>query len=93
MIEKILDNYYSKKLDDFIKFIEREYFLDFKHIYTKYEILIQVKKKKYKNELYKEIIHVRKANSLYFLCNKDDLKKYIKRLIKDYTEKEVDSDE
>lgn len=88
MIEKILDNYYSKKLDDFIKFIEREYFLDFKHIYTKNHILVQVKMKKYKNELFKEIMDFKKEDSFIHLCNRNKLEEHIKRLIKDYTEEE-----
>lgn len=88
MIEKILDNYYSKKLDDFIKFIEMEYYLDFKHIYTKEYILIQVKKKKYKKELFKEIIHLRKKDSFTHLCNRNKLEEHIKKLINDYSKEE-----
>ena len=88
LITKILDKYYSKKLDDFIKSIEFEYYLDFKHIYTKDNILIQVKKKKYKDELFTEIAHLQKKDSFIHLCNRDKLEEYIKRLIKDYT-KEV----
>jgi len=89
MIEKILDNYYSKKLDDFIKLVEMEYYLDFKHIYTKDSVLIQVKKKKYKDTLFVEIAHFKKENAFLHLCNRDKLEEHFEKLIKNYCESQV----
>ena len=88
IIEKILDKYYAKKLDDFVKFIELEYYLDFKHIYTKKDILIQVKEKRYNDDEYLEIIHLKKKDSFIHLCNRNKLEKYIKKIINEYGKKQ-----
>lgn len=73
-----------KKLEDYIKFIELSFYLDFKHIHTKDNIYIQCKNKKYNEEQYCEIICIKKEDSFIYLCDKKKLKEDIIRLIKDY---------
>lgn len=88
MIEKILDNYYSKKLIKLFKDIEMDWYLDFNHIYSQDNILILVKRKKYSNKNWKEIARFKKEDSLIHLCNRKELEEYIRKLIRRYCEKE-----
>lgn len=90
LITKILDNYYTEKLEDFIKQIEISWYLDFKHINTKDELLVLVKKKKYNDKLFREIMHFQKKDSFTYLCDKEKLAKNIDRLIKEYSGDESD---
>lgn len=85
LITKILDNYYTEKVDEFIKSIEMSWYLDFKHVYTKDKILVLVKKKKYNDKLFREIMHFQKKDSFTYLCDKEKLANTIDISIKEYS--------
>lgn len=82
MIEKILDNYYTKKIIDKIKFYTMIYVLDFNYVFEKDRVLIECKNKKYKD--FTPIIQIDKKRAFSYLCDYDNFIKRIKRLIDDY---------
>lgn len=84
MINKILDNYFTKKLLEEVKWslIVRD--LDYKFEDDKTSIWVKVKPKKYSNDFYSTIIQIRKEDSLEYLCNLDAFKKSIHKIIGDY---------
>ena len=84
LFERILDNYFSKKVDNCIKQLEINYYLDFKHIYRRNCIIIYVKKKKYNTKEYVEICTIRKRDGALWLCKIDELRKEIIEFIKVY---------
>ena len=82
MLEKILDKYYMKKLIDKIRFSLLPYYLDFEYIFEKDGVLINCKKKKYKD--YSPLIRIDYKYCFSYLCDYDDFAKRVKRLIDDY---------
>lgn len=86
MIERILDKYYMKKLVDKIKLTLFSYYLDFEYIFEKDRVLINCKKKKYKD--YSPIIKIDYKYCFSYLCDYDDFVKRVKRLVDEYCKKE-----
>lgn len=86
MIERILDNYYTKKLIQRLKFTSISYYLDFKYIYEKDRVLVQCKNKKYNDKLYKTIFCIIKKESILYLCDYVNLRTQFNEIIKDYIE-------
>ena len=86
MIERILDKYYMKKLVDKIKFTLLPYYLDFEYIFEEDRVLINCKKKKYKD--YSPVIKIDYKYCFSYLCDYDNFVKRIKRLVDDYCKEE-----
>jgi hypothetical protein len=88
MIDRILDNYHTKKLLEEIKwfFIVRS--LDYRFTSTTSEVRIEVKRKKYDKKYYTCIAHIQKNESLKYLCNLDKFRESLVKIIDDYNEKE-----
>ena len=86
MIEKILDNYYSKKLCMLIKDISKKWDLDKKTIIKKDTVKFLVKLKEYNDEQYKSLITVPKKEVFIYLCDYkmcvEDIENSIKNYIK-----------
>ena len=88
MIDRILDNYYTKKLLEEIRwcFIVRG--LDYRFTCNKEEARIEVKKEKYDKKYYSLVAHIQKDESLKYLCNLDKFKESLVNILNDYNEKE-----
>ena len=84
IIDKILNNYFTKKLLKEIKwdFIVRN--LDYKFDFEKYRVWVKCKPKKYKDEEYTTIIHIDKDDSLKYLCDLDNFRTEINKIIIEY---------
>lgn len=84
MIDKILDKYYTKKLLNEVKwdFIVRN--LDYKFIDEGYKIWVKCKPKKYKDEEYTTIIQINKSDSLKYLCDLDNFRTELNKIIIEY---------
>lgn len=87
MIEKILDNYFTKKLLDRTKDIIIMYWLDYKFEKKGNEVIIKIKQKKFKNSLYCTIDMFFKDESINKLCNFEEYADYIKKGIEWYQNK------
>ena len=88
MLEKILDNYYTKKLLNEIKWCLISGGLDYKFVFDDYGVEIKVKKKKYNKKQYKEIIYIEKNETLKYLCNIDGFIKQFTQKINYYMDNE-----
>jgi hypothetical protein len=88
MIEKILDNYYSKRLIDKLKMTECIYCLDFKNIIEKNEVVVYCKIRKYKDKNYTRIMNFPKKYVFYYLSNYDNFRNDIEECIKEYYKEE-----
>lgn len=88
MIEKILNNYFTKKLLEEIKWSFKVRNLDYRFKNEKYRILIEVKQKKYSNEYYDAIIQIDKEDSFRYMCDLDNFTKQIDEIIDEY-QKEI----
>lgn len=84
MIERILNNYYAKKLLEEIKwsFIVRG--LDYRFKNDKYEVFIEVKPQKYDKKYYSTIIRIGKDDTLKYLCDLKNFRKQIDEIIVEY---------
>lgn len=84
MIDKILNNYFTKKLLEEVKwsFIVRG--LDYKFEDDKYEVFVKAKPKKYDKEFYSTIIHIKKEDSFKYMCDLDNFIKQIDKIINEY---------
>lgn len=84
MLEKILDNYYTKKLLEEIKwnFIVRN--LNYKFEDDKYRVWIKIKPKKYSNDFYSTIIQINKDDALKYLCDLDNFRRQVDKIIIEY---------
>lgn len=87
MIEKILDNYFTKKLLDRTKDIMMNYWLDYKFEKQGNAVFIKIKHKRFKNSLYCTIGAFLKDKSINKLCNFKEYEDYIKKGIKWYQNK------
>lgn len=88
MIERILNNYFQKKLINRLKFSLLIYYLDFKYIFTKNKISVQCKRKKYNDEEYVNVFKIDKEDCYYYLCNYEKFIANVKKLINDYYKEE-----
>ena len=86
MIEKILDNYYSKKLCKYIKNVSLKWHLDKKIIINKEKIIFKAKLPKFNDEQYVNIIAIPKQDAFIYLCDYKTLKEDVINAIKEYIE-------
>jgi hypothetical protein len=86
MIEKILDNYYSKRLVDKLKLTECCFCLDFKNDIEKDRVLVSCKLPKYKK--YTKILEFPKKYVFYYLSNYRWYEEDIHKTIQDYVKNE-----
>jgi hypothetical protein len=88
MIEKILNNYFARKLLEEIKwsFIVRD--LDYRFKDDKYNVFVETKQKKYANEYYRPIICINKKESFRYMCDLDEFRKHIDKIIEEYRKEE-----
>ena len=86
MIEKILDNYYSKKLCKYIKYISIKWYLDKKFIINKERIIFKAKLPKYNDKQYATIIAIPKQDAFIYLCDYKTLREDVVNAIKEYIE-------
>jgi len=84
VITEILDDYFTNKLLEEIKWSFIERYLDYKFESDKYRIIIKVKLKKYKDEFYSAIIKIDKNDSFKYMCDLDNFRKQIDEIIIDY---------
>ena len=87
MLEKILDNYYTRKLLNEIKWSFTAYRMDYKFINHKEEVEISVKPKEYSERYYKTIIHIQKENSFKYMCDLDKVLEHMSKIIREHIEK------
>ena len=90
MIERILDNYFTNKLLEEIKwsFIVRN--LDYKFVDEGSCIGIEAKPKKYKDEHYEKIICIDKSEALRYLCDLDKFRKEIVKILNNFSKEKRD---
>ena len=74
MIEKILDKYYTKKLVELIFNDIVIYYIDKRVRYEKDFAIIDIKKRKYSEEYYKELVYISYGESLNTLINYDKIR-------------------
>lgn len=86
MIEKILDKYYSKKLMEFLDRQLLEWFIDKRYLIKDTYVSLQIKKCKYNDSEYKEIITFAKKDAFIYLCNQSELKKVLRQCVQGYFE-------
>lgn len=84
LINKILDNYYKKQLINKIKSLLFFWCLDYKFVERTEGFELQVKKKEYKDELFKSIAFFGKNNYLYYLIDWKEVLEKIKNAIEEY---------
>lgn len=84
MINKIIDNYFAKKLKDYIQDYCLQWFIDTRIIEDNNIIILQVKQKYYKEEYYTNIMSFLKTNSFYYLLDLKELEKRIKERLENY---------
>lgn len=90
MIDKILDNYYARRLIDKFKMTQCIYGLDFKNEIEKDRVLISCKIRKYKN--YTKIIEIPKKYCFYYLSHYKIYEKDFVKTFNDYYEKEKNNE-
>ena len=81
IIDSILDNYYTRKLIDEIKWCFINYNLDYRIIYYKGIVEIEAKQEKYNDRYYKSIICIHKSESLKHMIDLTKTKEYINKII------------
>lgn len=88
MIEKILDNYYSKKLIQFIKDTLSDYIctINIKCFDYKNYMTIKIKRSEYNDEQYMQIYYFKKINAFEFMCRNKELGEMLRNRVKEYLE-------
>lgn len=85
MLERILDNYFSKKLKEVIsRRLFFQYFLDTKFIDDKNKFLIKVKRTHYNEKQFKCIWWIWKSDSVERYINIDKTFEILQEIIDDY---------
>lgn len=84
MIDKILDNYYSKKLNIYIKNILLLYTPSYKIVKNKNRVSIYIKRYREKDKYYKKILDYDIDRAFGMLLDFENLSDYIKRTCKIY---------
>ena len=87
MIDKILNNYYTKKLIEETKwcFIVRG--LDYKFVNEGNRVIVEVNQKKHDKKYYEAIARIEKDEAFKYLCNLEKYKEILAKIINDYTDK------
>lgn len=84
MIERIFDNYYTKKLFEEIKWrCSREY-LDCRCVDNKNTVMIRIKPQKFNDLFYTTLLEFSKTDSFKCMCDLDNFIKKIDRMIDEY---------
>ena len=89
MIDRILDNYFSKKLIDAFKSTAIIRGIGLHIIPRKEEITIYAKDRRFAENYYKEVFSFRKEASIYYLSNIIEAQKEFDTILKAYQDKEV----
>ena len=84
MITKILDNYYTNKLKEFINNEFLTWNLDLKFQKDGEFIDVCIKKRIYDEKMYRRIFYFSKEMAFYWLCKQDELEKLIDERINIY---------
>lgn len=85
MIEKILDKYYTKKLQQEIKKYMMIWFdLDMRFVEYKNKFQLHIKMEEYNDEQYKEILTFYKKESFIHLCMWEEVEKAINERVNKY---------
>ena len=87
ILSKILDNYYSNKL---VQFVEMEliskYFVDIKRFNHKNYIEIRIKRTHYNDKQYTVVFRFNKQDAFEFMCRQQELSKKVLNNAKNYLE-------
>lgn len=87
LLTKILDNYYSNKLVQFVKMeIISKYVVDIKHFNHKNYIEISIKRTQYNNKQYRVVFRFNKQDAFEFICRQQELSKKVLNNAKNYLE-------
>lgn len=84
MIERILDNYFMKKLKKCLSSYLLNWYIDQRYISKNDYVELQIKRPHYKEETYTTIYGFNIHKSLYYLLDIDELRKDIKDNIDNY---------
>jgi len=87
LLSKILDNYYSNKLVQFVEMeIISKYIVDIKRFNHKNYIEIRIKRTQYNDEQYMVIFRFNKQDAFEFMCRQQELSKKVLNNAKNYLE-------
>jgi len=86
MITKILDKYYNKQLEKYIKTIMVYWMLDYRFTENKFYKRLEVKKSKYKDSEYRIVYVWHKKDVLYLIADLRELRKNIISKVDKYLE-------
>lgn len=86
MIDRILDNYYTKKLKKLLSRYMMGWFLDKKFIEEHEKISLLIKRPEYNDKQYKEVISFYKDNAFEYMCNQKEIENVLKELVERYCE-------
>lgn len=86
MIDRILDNYYTKKLKKLLSRYMMGWFLDKKFIEEHEKISLLIKRPEYNDKQYKEVISFYKDNAFEYMCNQKVIENVLKELVERYCE-------
>lgn len=86
MIDRILDNYYTKKLKKLLSRYMMGWFLDKRFIEEHEKISLLIKRPEYNDKQYKEVISFYKDNAFEYMCNQKEIENVLKELVKRYCE-------
>ena len=88
MLERILDNYFMKKLRKCISSYLLNWYIDHRYINKNDYVELQIKKPHYKEETYTTIYGFYIHNSLYYLLDIEQIRKDIKDNVNKYVKGE-----
>ncbi len=84
IIDRILDNYYSKKLEKYIYIELLVYLIDTKFVCNDDKFQLLIKLPEYNDEQYQEILTFFKDEAIIHLCNQNEVKQVLKDRVKEY---------
>jgi len=93
VIEKILDTYFTKKLENRIKNYFLRYFINIR--FTNYKskihrnyVEMEIKKRNFNDEQYVPVMTIYKEDAILHICNVKELLKSLEETVKEYLDKE-----
>lgn len=86
MLEKILDKYYAKKLIKQMQSISLNWFLDFEFKIKKDKVIVSIKREKYKDKWYRDMMLIKSTDYLSYLCDYEKLRRTMTHYINRYLE-------
>ena len=84
IIDKIMDDYYTKKLKAELSHYLLNWFVDKKFVETNECVQLQIKKQEFNDKQYKTIFSFWKEDAFRYLCMQETLKERIYELVDDY---------